>query len=474
MKHSLQHAAPSGAPDGNGDSRDRRAFIRKTALGGLGLGLAFGNRDAAAEIEYLTQRVSRFSSPSDLKITDLRIAWWRNTPLIKIYTNQDIYGLGEVRDAGSPTYALFLKSRILGKNPCSVEQVFKNLKQFGGHGRAGGGVSGIEMALWDLAGKAYGVPVYQLLGGKYRDNIRMYADTPSSGDPAVTAERIRKRMEKGFTYVKIDFGLGLLKDIPDTVVGAEVWDLDKAWTQDWMSYGQTKHPFTGIQITDKGLNILLEYIARVREITGYEIPIAADHFGHFDVNTAIRLGKAVDKYRLAWIEDIIPWFYTDQWKEISHAIETPTLTGEDIYLKEEFIKLCDSRAVDMVHPDLASAGGILETKKIGDYAEEKGVAMALHWAGSPVSLMANVHCAAATQNFIALEHHHVDEDDFEDLATGIAKPMLNNGFIHVPETPGLGIDLNEEAIMKQLREGEQYFAPTPQWDKEQSWDRTWS
>ena len=452
----------------------RRDFLQKATLGGLGMGMFMHSNGTGKEIEYITQKVSRYSSPSDLKITDLRIAWWRNTPLIKIYTNQDIYGLGEVRDGGSPTYALFLKSRILGKNPCSVEQIFKNLKQFGGHGRAGGGVSGIEIALWDLAGKAYGVPVYQLLGGKYRDRIRMYADTPSSGDPAVTAGRIKSRMEKGFTYVKIDFGLDLLKDIPDTIVGRNLWDLNKGWTEEWMTYGQTKHPFTGIQITDKGLNILLEYIARVREITGYEIPIAADHFGHFDVNTAIRLGQAVDPYRLAWIEDIIPWFYTDQWKEISHAIETPTLTGEDIYLKEEFKKLCDTRAVDMIHPDMVTAGGILETKKIGDYAEEQGVSMALHWAGSPVSLLANVHCAAATQNFIALEHHHVDVPGFEDLAAGIARPIVDNGFIKVPDTPGLGIDLNEAAIKKQLREGEQYFAPTPQWDKEQSWDRTWS
>jgi L-alanine-DL-glutamate epimerase-like enolase superfamily enzyme len=452
----------------------RRAFIRKSALGGLGLGLYFNAGSTEKELEYVTRKVSRYSGPADLRITDLRIAFWGNTPLIKIYTNQDIYGLGEVRDAGSPTYALFLKSRILGKNPCNVEQIFKNLKQFGGHGRAGGGVSGIEMALWDLVGKAYGVPVYQLLGGKYRDRIRMYADTPSSDDPAVTADRIKRRMDKGFTFVKIDFGLGLLSGIPDTVTGGNLWDLNKGWTQDWMSYGQTKHPFTGIQITEKGFNILLEYIARVREITGYEIPIAADHFGHFDVNTAIRLGKAVDKYRLAWIEDIIPWFYTDQWKEISHAIETPTLTGEDIYLKEEFMKLCDTHAVDMIHPDLASAGGILETKRIGDYAEEKGISMALHWAGSPISLMANVHCAAATQNFIALEHHHVDDATFEDLAAGIKKPILDNGFINVPETPGLGIDLNEKAVREQLRKGEEYFAPTPQWDNEQSWDRTWS
>ena len=153
------------------------------------MGTFLTQNSVAREVEFATQKVSRYSAPSDLKITDMRIAWADNVPIIKIYTNQDIYGLGEVRDGGSPTYALFLKSRMLGKNPCSVEQIFKNLKQFGGHGRQGGGVSGIEIALWDLAGKAYGVPVYQLLGGKYRDKIRMYADTPSSEDPEVTAKQ---------------------------------------------------------------------------------------------------------------------------------------------------------------------------------------------------------------------------------------------------------------------------------------------
>lgn len=469
----LKGLFPKRKGEGENDS-SRRGFIQKAALGGLGLGFMFPDNNTAQEVEYLTQKVNRSSAPSGLKITDLRIAWYDNVPLIKIMTNQDIYGLGEVRDGGSPTYALFLKSRIMGKNPCSVEQIFKNLKQFGGHGRAGGGVSGIEMALWDLAGKAYGVPVYQMLGGKYRDKIRMYADTPSSGDPQVTGSRIKERIARGFTFVKIDFGLQLLSNVPDAVVGNKLWDFNKAWTQDWMGYGQTKHPFTSVQITEKGFEVLLEYIARVREITGFDIPIAADHFGHFDMNTAIRLGKAVEKYRLAWLEDIIPWFYTDQWKEITRAIETPTLTGEDIYLKEEFIKLCDSHAVDMIHPDLVSAGGILETKKIGDYAEEKGIAMALHWAGSPVSLMANVHCAAATQNFISLEHHHVDDNGFEDLVTGISKPIVDNGFISVPETPGLGIDLNEKAIRSRLRKGETYFGPTDQWNQERSWDRTWS
>ena len=474
MKNILERLSCKPKEEVKTAQNSRREFMQKAALGGLGLGFMFHENNTGKELEYLTQRVNRYSSPSDLKITDLRIAWFENVPIIKIITNQDIYGLGEVRDGSSPTYALFLKSRILGRNPCSVEQIFKNLKQFGGHGRAGGGVSGIEIALWDLAGKAYGVPVYQLLGGKYRDKIRMYADTPSSDDPAVTANRIKSRMDKGFTFIKIDFGINLLKGIPNAIVGGNLWNLNKEWNQDWMDYGQTKHPFTSIQITDIGIQKMEEYISRVRELTGFEIPIAADHFGHFDANTAIRLGRAVDKYRLAWFEDVIPWLYTEQWKEISHAIETPTLTGEDIYLKEEFKKLCDTHAVDMIHPDLATSGGILETKKIGDYAEEQGVPMALHWAGSPVSLLANVHCAAATQNFIALEHHHVDDPWFEDLVTGINKPILDNGFIKVPDTPGLGIELNEKAIREHLRKGEEYFAPTPQWDKEQSWDRIWS
>ena len=141
------------------------------------------------------------------------------------------------------------------------------------------------------------------------------------------------------------------------------------------------------------------------------------------------------------LEDMIPWKYTDSWREITTSINTPTLTGEDIYLKEEFIKLCDARAVDMIQPDLASAGGILETKKIGDYAEEKGIPMAMHFAGTPISFMANVHCAAATQNFVALEHHSVDIEWWEDLVTGFDGPMIDKGFAIVPDRPGLGVDL---------------------------------
>lgn len=183
---------------------NRRNFLKKSALGGLSLAFLAKSNDAAAALEYTTQKVSRASRPSDLKITDLRVANTKDGPILKMYTNQDIYGLGEVRDIADPRYALLLKSRLLGLNPCNVEQIFKAIKQFGDHGRQGGGVSGVEMCLWDLAGKAYGVPAYQLFGGKYRDKIRIYEDTPSSKDPAVYAKRMQHRMEQGYTFLKME------------------------------------------------------------------------------------------------------------------------------------------------------------------------------------------------------------------------------------------------------------------------------
>jgi L-alanine-DL-glutamate epimerase-like enolase superfamily enzyme len=442
---------------------DRRSILKSSAaaLGGALL--------ANAPAEAALQSVNTRSSPSELKITDLRVATIRapmRCPIIRLDTNQGIYGLGEVRDGASATYALMLKSRLLGENPCNVDRLFRKLKQFGGHARQGGGVSGVEMALWDLAGKAYNVPVYQMLGGKFRERIRVYADTDESHDPKVYGERLKKRMEQGFTFLKMDLGIDLVEDTPGTVsrpLGTKQKDVPL-----------TQHMFTGAELTDKGIALMADYVAQVREILGMDIPLAADHFGHIGVNSCIRLGRALEKHSLAWLEDMIPWQYTDLWKQITDAIDVPTLTGEDIYLKESFIELCRQHAVDMIHPDLATAGGILETKKIGDAAQEYGVAMAMHFAGTPVSCMANVHCAAATENFLVLENHSVDVPWWSELVEGIEKPIVNRGYIKVPEKPGLGITLNEEVVKQHLLPGTGYFEPTTEWDKERSWDRLWS
>lgn len=460
----------------------RRSFLKKSALGGITLGGAFMFAPIEEVIAQSTQKVSRYSAPSDLKITDMRYCIIQNvgrTPIIRIDTNQGIYGLGEVRDGADERYALMLKSRILNQNPCNVEMIFKMLKQFGGHARQGGGVSAVEMALWDICGKAYNVPAWQLLGGRYRDKVRMYADTPEAPTIDEFKARIKHRLEtQGMTFLKMDISIAEIKDTPGTLVNNKFWGTRlNQWSGGYMDYAHTKHPFTGIQITEKGLDELAKIVDEIRSVIGYEIPLASDHYGHFDMNNIIRFGRKIEPYRLAWLEDVVPWEYTEQYKTISDSLETPILTGEDIYLLSGFKALIDAHAVDIVHPDLATSGGLLETKRLGDYAEEKGVAMAMHFAGTPVSFMANVHCAAATQNFMALEHHSLDSTWWDSLVkTTDGRKLFEKGFANVPLTaPGLGIELVEEAIKKHLIPTDKsYFEPTPQWNELRSHDRIWS
>ena len=441
----------------------RRSLLKGACAGFAGLSLAgIACAPIEEQVAYATQNVRRSSSPSRLRITDLRIAVVTRAPfrcpLIRIDTNQDISGYGEVRDGASERYALMLKSRLLRQNPCNVERIFKRIKQFGHHGRQGGGVSGVEMALWDLAGKAYGVPVYQMLGGRYRDRVRLYANTPDCN-----VSGLKKRFDQGFTFLKMDCGIRRLLGVPGTLTYP-------TRGTNWRG----KHPFTSIQLSDKGAALMAERFAEAREAVGWEVPIASDHFGHISVNSCIKLGKALQPYQLAWLEDMVPWEYTEMLKEIKNAIDVPLLTGEDIYMLDGFKPLIDGRAVDMVHPDLATAGGILETKKIGDYAEQHGIAMAMHFAGTPVSFMANVHCAAATENFVALEHHSVDIDWWEDMVTGVEKPLHVDGFTRVPEGPGLGIELNLDVVKEHLGRGQELFAPTEEWNRDRSNDRLWS
>lgn len=464
-------------------SNNRRNFLKKTALGGIALGglLKLSVEDTIAQT---TANVSRSSGPSELKITDMRYALTTvlgGTAIIRIDTNQGIYGLGEVRDGADVRYALMLKSRILGMNPCNVEMIFKSIKQFGGPSRQAGGVCGVEMALWDLVGKAYGVPAWQLLGGRYRDKIRMYADTPESDSPEEQLKLIKYRTEEqGYTWLKMDLSIDELKDIPGTLVNQKFWQDSGSlnqWQGNYTSYGNTQHPFTQIQITDKGLDELAKMAEHIRSLVGYDIPLSTDHFGHFDLNNGIRLGRALEKYRLAWMEDIVSWELTDQWKTLSDALETPMLTGEDIFLLKNFKPLIDIHAVDIIHPDLSTSGGLLETKRIGDYAEEHGVAMAMHQAGTPVSFMACVHCAAATQNFLALEHHSVDLKWWESLVkTTDGRQLITKGFANVPlDAPGLGIELNDDVVKEHLHaKDKSFFAPTTEWDEKRSHDRIFS
>ncbi len=184
-------------------SLSRRSLLRRAAATAM-----FGPLFRATEGMVSAQSaVNHNSSPSGLKITDMRacrVAANYDYPIIKIYTNQGVYGLGEVRDAGVEGIALILKAHLVGKNPLDIEGNLRTLRQFSRHARMGGGYSAVDMALHDIAGKAFSVPAHRLIGNKVRDNIRVYADTTDHKDPKIYAERMRKRKEMGITFFKMD------------------------------------------------------------------------------------------------------------------------------------------------------------------------------------------------------------------------------------------------------------------------------
>ncbi|OBR63706.1 mandelate racemase [Paenibacillus oryzae] len=454
--------------------------------------------------EETLANVRTHSSPSDLVITDIRFTDINGGPfhssLIKVYTNQGITGFGEVRDGADKIYAQMLKSRLLGENPCNVDKLFRRIKQFGGHARQGGGVSGLEIALWDIAGKAYGIPIYQMLGGKFRDKIRMYCDTDVDGKDTGTAmgEALKVRMEQGFTFLKMDLGIGQIIDEPGTLSaplgfleemrgasrgyyqglknGTPENELRKLRNKHYDMYN-IAHPFTAIHVTEKGLDMLEQYVAEVRDVIGYEVPLAIDHFGHIGLEDCIKLGRRIDKYNLAWMEDMLPWQYTEQYAKLARSVTTPVCTGEDIYLKENFRPLLEAGGVSIIHPDVLTSGGILETKKIGDMAQDHGVAMAIHMAESPIACLAAAHIAAATENFLALEYHSCEVPWWDDII--IRKEsgkLVQNGFITLSDAPGLGIeDLNDEVLAQHLHpKVPGVWEATDEWNHFNTNDRLWS
>jgi len=410
-------------------------------------------KPASASQAPASGSVNRNSAPSDLRITDMRacrVASNYDYPIIRIDTNQGVYGLGEVRDAGVEGLALILKPHIKGKNPLHIEPIMDGLRKFANHRRAGGGFSAVDMALHDIAGKVYGVPAWRLVGSRYRDRVRIYCDTTESKDPKVFADRLIKRKQAGFTFFKMDLGTRLVAGAPGAVNSRGV-------------------------ATEKGLKLLCEYLAAVRDGIGYDVPLAADHFGPLDVNDSIRYARAFEPYQLAWVEDPLQ-IHTGgyggdapkdwrAYKEIKEATVSPIATGEALFgLEEGFKDFIENRALDIIHPDPLTSGGIRETKRIADYASIYGISTAVHFAGSPVGCMACVHMAATIKDFIAMENHAVDIPWWGDLVTGPSKPIIQQGFIPVPDAPGLGVELDEDVVKQHLRIPG-YFEPTPEFDK---------
>ena len=296
----------------------RRNFLKSSAaLAGMAAsGLAFNPAET-------------YSAPSDLRITDIRgctvRAGGENYPIIKIYTNQDVYGLGEVRDSARLGQALVLKSHLVGRDPLNIEGVLRRIKPLAGQGRAGGGYSAIDMALCDIAGKVLGIPAYRLLGSKRRDNIPAYCDTVADLDPKALQEKMKKRFELGFKNYKMDLYKRLIQNKPGALAGQSP--------------------------TDKGLEYWGEYVAAVRDVIGWENVLGSDHFGSLTVDDGIRLGKAMEKYSMAYIEDVINYdrpnsVYRN--KQITDNSPTPTLNGEDIFGFEAFRPWIENNAVDII------------------------------------------------------------------------------------------------------------------------------
>jgi L-alanine-DL-glutamate epimerase-like enolase superfamily enzyme len=430
--------------------------------------------------------INRNSGPSDLRITDIRFTSLKDAPmhcvLVKIYTNQGITGVGECRDNGSDYYGKILKGRLLGENPCNVEKLFKRLKQHAGPARQAGGLSGLEIALWDLAGKAYGVPVYQMLGGRHRDSVRMYCDCGISPPPGgrntgqYQGKTLKSHVEKfGFTMVKGGMNAERLQQIhPDKAIissplglveqlnrdHARYWDLVRnvdtmldpknREERNAAFYGYiAEAPQLFLRITEEGLDLYEKEIADMRAELGYKIPLAIDHIGRLNVEDCSRLLRRLEKYNLSWVEDCFPPWYVEEYKRLSQMTGVALATGEDTFGVEGFEPLCKERAVPIIHPDICTAGGILEMKRIGDMAEKHRVAMISHMCETPVAALAVAHMGVATENFIACEFNAPDVPWWDDIISGFGGPVIQKGFITPNDKPGLGFDDTNDEILAQ-------------------------
>lgn len=391
--------------------------------------------------------------------------------IVRVETNRGIMGYGEVM--GGPLHrARWLKQRIAaltsviqGQDPTDVERNMVRLRHHGGYKPLGRIVSGIENALWDIAGKVAEQPVYKLLGGKVRDRIPIYCDTGSGiptrpGEseyaPEAYAERARqmlKRPEK-FTMFKVDIGFHghHLHEVPG---GARP------------QYGPFPEQYNepGF-VTEKGLRAEIEVVRAVKEVFGDAYAFGLDCGPGQDLSAAIRLAQALEPFHVLWAEDLLQGTstpgigeYTDaeEYRLLTNQTSTPTLTGEHVYLRYGFLNLITKRAIRVIAPDIMDVGGLAETKWIAEYADLYGVLIAPHCNGMGISFMCNVHAAAAMpKNLVAFEWHRADDPLWADYIH-VDTPLIQEGEAIPPEIPGLSFEVNETFIRQHLAPDETYF-----------------
>ncbi len=420
----------------------RRSFLGKAAATAALAGMPFASY--GREYEQAVDRTSKRSAPSELKITDIKCGYIRggHSLFVKIYSNQDIVGHGEGVDATPGTYHLvkIFGERLKGKNPLNVHRLFEDLRRRGFFEGAQAGMyvsvlTAVESALWDLAGKALDLPVYQLLGGKFRDRIRVYMDTALYQNklpgPEDFAQSAKEAVDMGFTAVKFDLDQGN--------------DPNK-----YDKYNWTASPAE--------IQRMYDQMAAAREAVGPNIDICADMHGRYDTTSGERVAKILEPLNMMWLEEPIPAENVEAYKKITESTSTPICAGENHYLAYGFRPLLEAGAVDIVMPDLQKAGGLGEAQRIANLANLYYVPFSPHMVASYLGAMASCHVCASIPNFMVLEwqiYFHKNPM-FKEIVT-FDGPMVEDGFIPLSEKPGIGVEINEEGMRKYAVKGVPFF-----------------
>jgi L-alanine-DL-glutamate epimerase-like enolase superfamily enzyme len=394
-----------------------------------------------------------------MKITDLKCTVIGQNPVIRITTDEGIVGWGE---AEAPKHylkphILFYKQFIVGEDPTNVERVMLKIRRLGSFKPWGAAVSAIEMALWDIAGKAAGLPVYKLLGGKVRDKVRVYNGAvrfPMAGytpdDYAANMAQMKASPEK-FSIIKQ--GIGFHSPMPTRVPD--------------FTYGEVAergfHANRGL-LTERGLKHVIACVEAMKGVLGDEIGLALDCGPGWMAPDAIRLARALEPLNVMWLEDMItgdytPYVLADLYREVMLKTSTPIHTGEQIYLRQNFVDLIEKHAVNIVGPDPADVGGLAELKWVAEYADLHGILMAPHGTlDGLIGLAALVQvCATLPSNYIAFEYPTGKPEWWYDIVDGLPNPIVVDSFIEVWDRPGLGVEINPEKARPYLPPGDEDF-----------------
>lgn len=394
-----------------------------------------------------------------MKITDLKCAVIGENPVIRITTDEGIEGWGQAENTKPylKPHVLFYKRWLVGEDPTNVERVMMRIRRMGSFKPWGAAVSAIEMALWDIAGKAAGLPVYKLMGGKVRDHVRVYnggvrfkMEGSSPKDYADEVAKQKASPEKfGFVKMGIAYHSGMLRDVPGFLYGE--------------TRGGATHSNRG-PMTEKGLKHIIACVEAMKAVLGDEVGLALDCGPGWILSDAIRAARALEPYNLMWLEDMLTGDYTPYtspsiYRDLTSSTTTPIHTGEQMYLRQNFIELIETQAVRVVGPDPEDVGGLAELKWIAEYADLHGILMAPHGIFDGLIGLAGLVqvCATMPTNFIGFEYPVGKPNWWYDIVEGLPNPIVKDSLIEVWDTPGLGVNLIPEKARKYLSEEDKDF-----------------